>query len=99
MEFRILGALEVVDDDGRPVALGGARQRALLAALLLRANEVVSTDRLVDEIWGERPPETAPNALQQHVSQLRKALGADLVERRGPGYVLHVERSQFDLAR
>ena len=71
MEFRILGPLEVVDAD-RPLALGGERQRALLALLLTRANEVVSTDRLIDELWGVRPPKQALNTIQYYISQLRK---------------------------
>ena len=72
-------------DDGRTVAVAGAKQRALLAMLLLHANDVVSADRLMDALWGDEPPETAKNALQVHVSQLRKALGNDVVERRRPG--------------
>jgi YVTN family beta-propeller protein len=107
MDFRILGPLEVRDDEGRPVALGAGRQRALLAALLLRTNEVVSSDRLIDVLWGERPPETAHKALQGYVSQLRKALepgrppgdpGSILVTR-APGYVLRVEPDQVDALR
>ena len=73
MEFRILGPLEVVEH-GRALPLGGTKQRTLLALLLTRANEVVSADRLVDELWGAQPPRTAANALQYHVPQLRKAL-------------------------
>ena len=73
MEFRILGPLEVVER-GRPLPLGGSRQRALLALLLTRANEVVSADRLIDELWRAQPPRMATNALQYHVSQLRKTL-------------------------
>src|SRR5215203_665172 len=73
MEFRLLGPLEVVERD-RALSLGAGKQRALLAILLLNANEVVSTDRLQDELWGETPPETAGKALQVHVSQLRKVL-------------------------
>src|SRR5438270_12386133 len=72
-DYRILGPLEVSGDD-RPVALGGEKQRALLAMLLLHAGEVVSSDRLIDELWGERPPPGAANALQVHVSRLRKVL-------------------------
>src|SRR5271169_1621514 len=98
MQFRILGALEVVDD-GRTVAVTGAKPRALLATLLLHANEVVSVDRLTDALWGEDPPETAKNALQVHVSQLRKALGNDVVDRRGSGYAIDVASGDLDLAR
>ena len=75
MEFRILGPLEVVDD-GRKLALGGVKQRSLLALLLLQPNRVVSRDRLIDELWDTAPPETARTALQVHVSGLRKSLGA-----------------------
>ena len=78
MEFRILGPLEVLES-GHPVPLGGSKQRALLASLLLHANEVVSRDRLIDELWGASPPATAPTALQVYVSQPRKALGRDLI--------------------
>jgi class 3 adenylate cyclase len=98
MEFRILGPLEVVDGDDS-VALGGVRQRTLLAILLLNANEVVSADRLIDELWGERSPESGRSALQVRVSQLRKALGeggAQLLTR-GGGYVLSLDRDQLDL--
>ena len=73
MDFRILGPLEVLDE-GRVVALGGSKQRALLALLLLHANETLSTDRLIDELWGEQPPATAAKTVQVHVSRLRKAL-------------------------
>ena len=86
MEFRILGPLEVVEQ-GRALPLGGARQRTLLALLLTRANEVVSADRLIDELWGAQPPRTAANALQYHVSQLRKALAPhDAIVTQEPGY-------------
>jgi predicted ATPase/DNA-binding SARP family transcriptional activator len=98
MDFRILGPLEVLDE-GRVVPVGGAKPRALLAALLLRAGEVVSADRLIDELWGEEPPDTATNALQVYVSQLRKALGADVVKRRGAGYAVEIDRAELDLAR
>jgi len=98
MEFRILGPLEVVDDD-RPLALGGERPRALLALLLTRANEVVSTDRLIDELWGMRPPKQALNTIQYYVSQLRKTLGADRIVTRAPGYMIRVDPHELDLAR
>ncbi len=86
MEFRLLGPLEVIGDDGAALALGGARPRALLALLLLSANEVVSTDRLIDGIWGETPPASALGALQVHVHALRKTLGAERIVTRAPGY-------------
>ena len=99
MEYRILGPLEAFDRD-RQLQLGGPRQRALLAILLLRANEVVSTDRLIDDLWGEHPPETAANTIQVYVSQLRKALGArDAIETRAPGYVARVQPGEVDLYR
>jgi DNA-binding SARP family transcriptional activator len=98
MDFRILGPVEVHDGDG-PLATGGAKPRALLAILLLHANEVVSNDRLIDALWGERPPETAAKALQVHVSQLRKAIGASAIRTRPPGYVLEVGGGDLDLDR
>jgi DNA-binding SARP family transcriptional activator len=100
VEFRILGPLEVRDGDVM-LPVTGQRQRALLAILLLHANEVVSSDRLVDELWGEEPPESGPTALQVRVSQLRKALGpaAARLETRTPGYVLRVESGELDLER
>src|SRR5712692_8344828 len=98
MEFRILGPLEVVEE-GHRVKLGGARRRALLAILLTRANEIVSTDRLIDELWGDRPPKTAANTLQYYVSQLRKLLGADRIVTRRPGYLIQVEPGELDLER
>jgi DNA-binding SARP family transcriptional activator len=100
MDFRILGPLEASDGKG-PIALGGARQRTVLAVLLLHENEVVSTDRLIDELWGENPPQTARTALQGYVSRLRRALGtggASLVTR-APGYLLQVEPGQLDRDR
>jgi DNA-binding SARP family transcriptional activator len=99
MEFRILGPLEIVQQ-GRPLALGGARQRALLALLLTRANEVVSTDRLIDELWGERPPKAADNALQYHVSRLRKLLASsEAIVTKAPGYLIRVGLDELDLLR
>jgi DNA-binding SARP family transcriptional activator len=98
MEFRILGPLEV-GEEGRVLRLGGPKQRALLASLLLHANEVVSRDRLIDELWGASPPDTAPTALQVYVSQLRKALGRDLILTQPPGYVIRVGDGELDLHR
>ena len=71
MEFRVLGSLEVVKDD-HPVALGAPKQRALLAVLLLHRGEPVSSDRLIDEIWGEQPPASANKIVQGYVSNLRR---------------------------
>jgi len=96
VEFRILGPLEV-EDDGRVLPLGGSKQRALLALLLLHANQVVSRDRLIDEVWGDRAPKTAAAALQGYVSGLRKALGARRILTRAPGYLLQVEPNDLDL--
>jgi len=100
MQFRILGPLEVVDGDS-VVPLAGVKQRALLALLLLNANEVVSSDRLVEALWGEHLPVSGAKALQVRVSQLRKALGVagSVVVTRAPGYRLQIEGEQFDLAR
>jgi DNA-binding SARP family transcriptional activator len=98
MDFRILGPLEVVRD-GRALELGGVKERALLAVLLLHANEVVSTDGLIDRLWGGEPPATVAKALQVHVSRLRKSLGAEAVVTRSPGYLLRVEPGDFDLHR
>jgi DNA-binding SARP family transcriptional activator len=99
VEFRILGPLEVIDQ-GRALPLGGSRQRTLLALLLTRANEVVSTDRLIDELWGARPPRTAANALQYHVSQLRKALApSNVIITQEPGYLMRVGPNELDLLR
>jgi DNA-binding SARP family transcriptional activator len=99
MEFRILGPLEVVDD-GRVLPLGAPRQRALLAALLVRPSEIVSTDRLVDDVWNDNPPATASKVVQVYVSQLRKALGDnERLLTRSPGYLLRVEPHELDLNR
>src|SRR4029078_1972898 len=98
MEFRILGPLEVRDGD-RVLKLGGAKQRALLALLLFHANRVVSRDRLIDELWGGSPPDTASTALQVHVSQLRKAVGRDAIVTQAPGYLVRLEPGCLDLER
>src|SRR5918911_1249566 len=97
MKFRILGPLEVADGD-RLVSLPGA-QRSLLALLLLSANEVVSADRLMEELWGDQLPESGRAALQVRVSQLRKALGdaGRRISARAPGYLLRVGHDEFDL--
>jgi DNA-binding SARP family transcriptional activator len=99
LEFRVLGPLEVVGDDG-PLRLGGPRQRATLAILLLNANRVVPVERLADELYAGRPPVSAVTQVQRQVSELRRALGsADAVETRSPGYVLRLSDEALDLAR
>ena len=99
MEFRILGPLEVLDR-GRPVALGGPKQRALLTALLTTPNRAVSIDRLIDMLWPAHPPAAAANALQFHVSQLRKLLGdGGVIITQEPGYLIRVDPDQLDLLR
>ena len=97
MDFRILGPLEVTDQD-RALALGGLKQRSLLALLLLHANEIVATDRLIAELWGEAPPATASKSIQVYVMRLRRELGAERLTTRAPGYVLHVEPDELDVA-
>jgi DNA-binding SARP family transcriptional activator len=98
MDIRILGPLEVARD-GQALGLGGSKERMLLAALLLHANEVVSTDSLVEQLWGGDPPPSAAKALQVYVSRLRKTLGADVIATRAPGYVVRVEPDELDLHR
>ena len=98
MDFRILGPLELVDEQG-PVRLRAAKQRALLAILLLHRNEVVSADRLIDELWGDHPPKTARKTLQMHVSHLRRVLPPGVLRTKTAGYVLTVEPGQLDLDR
>ena len=98
MDFRILGPLEVAQD-GHSLGLGGAQQRALLAVLLIHRGEVLSTDRLIDELWGERAPSSAIKVVQGYVSQLRKALSDDVIVTRGHGYVLAVESERVDAGR
>ncbi|HZO34502.1 MAG TPA: BTAD domain-containing putative transcriptional regulator [Gaiellaceae bacterium] len=98
MEFRILGPLEAISD-GATLPLGGPKQRALLAELVLSANAVVSRDRLLDVIWDEAPPKTAVGTLQVYVHGLRRVLGADRIETTGSGYRLHAAPDELDLAR
>ncbi|MDJ0771762.1 MAG: winged helix-turn-helix domain-containing protein [Ilumatobacter sp.] len=78
MEFRVLRPL-LVSEGGRPPALGGHRQRVVLGVVLAHASEVVSTERLIDEVWGEEPPDTARKSLQVYVSRLRKILGDGVI--------------------
>jgi DNA-binding SARP family transcriptional activator len=85
--------------DGQPLALGGQKQRALLALLLLRRGDVVPAERLIEELWGENAPRTAMTSLQNFISHLRKLVGSELIETRPPGYRLRIDDDQFDLAR
>ena len=98
MDFRILGPLEVSADE-RALDLGGPKQRALLALLILEANRVVSRDRLIESLWDKQPPESARKALQVYVSQLRKVLGQERLVTRAPGYLLQVDPDELDLDR
>jgi DNA-binding SARP family transcriptional activator len=98
VEFRILGPLEVVRD-GRVVPLGGTGMRALLAVLLLHANELVASDRLIEELWGERSPARGANTVQVYVSRLRKLLGRELIETQPAGYLLRAAPELVDLHR
>jgi DNA-binding SARP family transcriptional activator len=99
VDFCILGPLEARANGDR-LPLGGPKQRAVLALLLLHANEVVSRDRLIDGLWGESPPPTASHSLDAYVSRLRKLLGdAARIVTRPPGYVLRAAPQELDLAR
>jgi predicted ATPase/DNA-binding SARP family transcriptional activator len=97
-EFRLLGPLEVAVD-GQRADIGGAKQRALLAELLLRANDAVARDALVDAVWGDDPPVSAVGSLQVYVHGLRKALGADRIETDGGAYRIRVAAGELDVDR
>jgi DNA-binding SARP family transcriptional activator len=105
VEFRILGPVQALRDDG-PVDLGGARRVALLAALLVRANVTCPADYLIDVLWGDHPPAAASATLQSHIAHLRRVLEPDRSARRPPtilksvqsGYVLAVAPEDFDAA-
>lgn len=107
MQYRLLGPLEAVDGD-RPLNLGGRKQRALLAVLLLGANRVVTVEQIIDELWGECPPDTAANAVQVHVASLRRVLepnrvgggaASAVLVTRNPGYLVNVEPEAVDVLR
>ena len=98
IEFRLLGPLDAVTA-GEPISLGGLRQRTLLVLLLLRANEAVSRDRLIDDLWGTEPPATADNSLAALVARLRRVLPADLLLTTQAGYEVRVEPEAIDLHR
>jgi DNA-binding SARP family transcriptional activator len=98
VEFRLLGPLELVGDDGRLIELPAGKPRVLLGLLLLEAGSVVSVDRVVDVVWGERPPPTAAKVVQGYVSRLPKFLPTGVLETREPGYRLCLEEDQIDCA-
>jgi WD40 repeat protein/DNA-binding SARP family transcriptional activator len=98
VQFRVLGPLEVDAGDG-PIPLGGPKQRAVLANLLIRANQLVPSETLIGEIWGEEPPERARHTLQTYVSNLRRTIGEDRLQGRSPGYILLVDPLDLDAAR
>jgi len=99
MEFWVLGSMEVIENGRGPIPIGGPKQRAVLAHLLLRANHLVPTDVLIDQVWGEEPPETVRNALQTYASHLRKALGPERLEGSRAGYILRAEPAELDAVR
>src|SRR3954454_21525776 len=98
MEFRILGSIEAVGDEG-PLPLGDPKQRALLALLLLNANAVVSRDRLVDALWGGEPPKSAVSSLQVYVHGLLRLLCGERMRNHGTGYRLRLDPAELDLGR
>jgi DNA-binding SARP family transcriptional activator len=98
MEFRILGPLEVTNG-GAPLRLDASKQRALLGVLLLHPNSIVARERLIDELWGEQPPPTASKIVQTYISQLRRALGRDVIVTEPPGYLLRVDEDALDATR
>jgi DNA-binding SARP family transcriptional activator/streptogramin lyase len=98
VEYLILGPLEV-SDYGQAVALAAAKLRVLLGVFLLHPGEVLSRERLIDELWGDSPPKTAAKVLQMYVSQLRKALGKDSIATHTRGYLMRVEPDELDASR
>jgi DNA-binding SARP family transcriptional activator len=98
MQVRILGALQL-DEGGRCVTVGGSRQRAVLADLLLHANEVVPSEQLLVDLWGEDVPPSAANALQAAVSRLRRALPPGRLVTKAPGYLLRIFPDELDVSQ
>ncbi|MFL5799047.1 MAG: protein kinase domain-containing protein [Actinomycetota bacterium] len=98
MEFRLLGPIEVVED-GRARSIGGPKQRTVLAHLVLRANNALTQDRLIEEVWGEDPPPAARSTLRGYLSHLRAAVGPERLERRSGGYALLADPSAIDFLR
>jgi serine/threonine protein kinase len=99
MRFKVLGPLQVTGPDGGPIALGGPKQRAVLAQLIVRADELVTADALIDQVWSGDPPEAARGTIHSYISHLRKALGPERIEGRPPGYVLHLASDELDAER
>ena len=100
MHIGLLGELEVLDDEGRDVAIAGAKLRALLAVLALHVGRVVAAEVLVEDLWGDDPPAAARNGLQGLASKLRRALGsADLIVMRGDGYALDLPPEATDIVQ
>ncbi len=99
LKLQLLGPVEATID-GRPISLGPKKQRGLLAVLALHANETVSVDRLVDALWGDRPPATARKMVQLYVSQLRRLLAADSAQivTQGRGYELRIDPTAVDVS-
>jgi DNA-binding SARP family transcriptional activator len=98
VQFQILGRLEVLEHD-QALALGGAKQRAVLAILLIHRGQVLSGERLINELWSERAPATAAKTLHGYISHLRKAIGDDALLTRGRGYQLMLEPGELDVDR
>jgi len=98
MEYRVLGSLEVLDDSGQRLPLGGPTQKTVLGSLLLRAGRTVPLQRLVDDLW-EIPPETAAKTVRVYVSRLRRLLSAGAIESRSGGYALRLDGDRYDLAQ
>src|SRR4051794_9642616 len=100
MDFQLLGPVEATLD-GRPIAIGPTKQRALLAVLALHPNSTVTIGRLIDGLWGEDPPATAPKMVQLYVSQLRRVLASDDAEivTQGRGYELRIRDDAIDAER
>lgn len=99
VQVRVLGPVDVVGDDDNPVAIGAAKQRALLALLALSLNEVVSSDRIIDALWPDEPPLTARNLVQGYVSKLRRVVGPERIESTASGYRLCLTPAELDAAR
>src|SRR4029077_2968186 len=102
LEFRLLGPVEAIADSAS-LDLGGPKQRAVLALLLLRANEVLARERLIDDLWGDDPPATARETLKAYVGRLRKTIFVDdasgQLRTRSGGYVLELDPERLDLHR